>query len=224
MINRSRRTNGSFIWPCVVNAESCSIFYVWRYSQIYTTNYCNLMKTNGSTPNEKCLRIEKQSKNGHRHAFSKESQSNRHHFTFSRHFPDASSSNEAVHLQQRLKSLSSELVTLRNRLHVDQTNVDVPLNGDAAPATAAVAAAAAAAALNLVTTAQQAPPASAAVAAAAAAHLTNGPFVTNHTSMQMGSSTILPVAKANPKVGAPTHAPNRNLCAPPHSQSHTRCI
>ncbi|EAT35379.1 AAEL012449-PA [Aedes aegypti] len=29
----------------------------------------------------------------------------------------ASSSNEAVHLQQRLKSLSSELVTLRNRLH-----------------------------------------------------------------------------------------------------------
>uniref|UniRef100_A0A182QIZ3 Myosin motor domain-containing protein n=1 Tax=Anopheles farauti TaxID=69004 RepID=A0A182QIZ3_9DIPT len=30
---------------------------------------------------------------------------------------DASSSNEAVHLQQRLKSLSSELVTLRNRLH-----------------------------------------------------------------------------------------------------------
>lgn len=108
-------------------------------------------------------------------------------------------------------------MTLRNRLHVDQTNVDVPLNGDAAPATAAVAAtaAAAAAALNLVTTAQQAPPASAAVAAAAAAaHLTNGPFVTNHTSMQMGSSTILPVAKANPKVGAPTqYAPNKNLCA-----------
>lgn len=32
--------------------------------------------------------------------------------------PDASSSNEAVHLQQRLKSLSTELVTLRNRLHV----------------------------------------------------------------------------------------------------------
>lgn len=31
---------------------------------------------------------------------------------------DASSSNEAVHLQQRLKSLSTELVTLRNRLHV----------------------------------------------------------------------------------------------------------
>lgn len=33
---------------------------------------------------------------------------------------DASSSNEAVHLQQRLKSLSTELVTLRNRLHVSQ--------------------------------------------------------------------------------------------------------
>ncbi|XP_058058958.1 unconventional myosin-Ia [Anopheles bellator] len=32
---------------------------------------------------------------------------------------DASSSNEAVHLQQRLKSLSSELVTLRNRLHTN---------------------------------------------------------------------------------------------------------
>lgn len=31
---------------------------------------------------------------------------------------DASSSNEAVHLQQRLKSLSTELVTLRNKLHV----------------------------------------------------------------------------------------------------------
>lgn len=33
-------------------------------------------------------------------------------------FTDASSSNEAVHLQQRLRSLSTELVTLRNRLHV----------------------------------------------------------------------------------------------------------
>lgn len=38
---------------------------------------------------------------------------------------DASSSNEAVHLQQRLKSLSSELVTLRNRLHVTQRPSDV---------------------------------------------------------------------------------------------------
>lgn len=39
-------------------------------------------------------------------------------------FADASSSNEAVHLQQRLRSLSTELVTLRNRLHVTQ-----PANG-----------------------------------------------------------------------------------------------
>ena len=47
-------------------------------------------------------------------------------FNCSQHFfcfrlIDASSSNEAVHLQQRLKSLSTELVTLRNRLHVGQT-------------------------------------------------------------------------------------------------------
>lgn len=35
-------------------------------------------------------------------------------------FPPDASSNEAVHLQQRLKSLSTELVTLRNRLHVGQ--------------------------------------------------------------------------------------------------------
>lgn len=35
---------------------------------------------------------------------------------------DASSSNEAVHLQQRLRSLSTELVTLRNRLHVQGAN------------------------------------------------------------------------------------------------------
>ncbi|XP_030380655.1 unconventional myosin-IXAa [Scaptodrosophila lebanonensis] len=39
---------------------------------------------------------------------------------------DASSSNEAVHLQQRLKSLSTELVTLRNRLHV---GARAPSNG-----------------------------------------------------------------------------------------------
>lgn len=37
------------------------------------------------------------------------------------YFTDASSSNEAVHLQQRLKSLSTELLTLRNRLHVGPT-------------------------------------------------------------------------------------------------------
>ncbi|KAL1491573.1 hypothetical protein ABEB36_012148 [Hypothenemus hampei] len=41
---------------------------------------------------------------------------------------DASSSNEAVHLQQRLRSLSTELVTLRNRLHVQQP----PLKSEAA--------------------------------------------------------------------------------------------
>lgn len=35
-------------------------------------------------------------------------------------FTDASSSNEAVHLQQCLRSLSTELSTLRNRLHVSQ--------------------------------------------------------------------------------------------------------
>ncbi|GBL91429.1 hypothetical protein AVEN_136928-1 [Araneus ventricosus] len=44
---------------------------------------------------------------------------------------DASSSNEAVHLQQRLRSLSSELVTLRNRLHVTGGGAppSAPLNG-----------------------------------------------------------------------------------------------
>ncbi|XP_078038884.1 unconventional myosin-IXb-like dachs [Augochlora pura] len=41
---------------------------------------------------------------------------------------DASSSNEAVHLQQRLRSLSTELVTLRNRLHVSQ-----PPNNNSGP-------------------------------------------------------------------------------------------
>lgn len=51
---------------------------------------------------------------------------------------DASSSNEAVHLQQRLRSLSTELVSLRNRLHVQgaQTNV---LKGGTPSATAAAA-------------------------------------------------------------------------------------
>ncbi|XKL63274.1 hypothetical protein PGB90_005638 [Kerria lacca] len=37
---------------------------------------------------------------------------------------DVSSSNEAVHLQQRLRSLSSELVTLRNRLYVQGENAN----------------------------------------------------------------------------------------------------
>lgn len=47
---------------------------------------------------------------------------------------DASSSNEAVHLQQRLRSLSTELVTLRNRLHVSQPgNASGPANGTSGP-------------------------------------------------------------------------------------------
>lgn len=47
---------------------------------------------------------------------------------------DASSSNEAVHLQQRLRSLSTELVTLRNRLHVSQpANASGPANGSSGP-------------------------------------------------------------------------------------------
>lgn len=44
---------------------------------------------------------------------------------------DASSSNESFVLQQRLKSLSTELVTLRNRLHVtgSTTGANLPNNG-----------------------------------------------------------------------------------------------
>lgn len=54
-------------------------------------------------------------------------------------FADASSSNEAVHLQQRLRSLSSELVTLRNRLHVQSTPA-APIKGSTtAPAIVAPA-------------------------------------------------------------------------------------
>lgn len=93
-------------------------------------------------------------------------------------FADASSTNEAVHLQQRLKSLSSELVTLRNRLHVDNTNVDVTLTGDVTTG--------AAAAVNLVTSSNT-------------TNLTNGPFV-NHSNMQIGSSAIPITNKSNPKV------------------------
>lgn len=39
-------------------------------------------------------------------------------------FKDAScsNSNEAAHLQQKLKNLSTELVSLRNRLHVSGTS------------------------------------------------------------------------------------------------------
>ncbi|XP_012278608.1 unconventional myosin-IXb [Orussus abietinus] len=47
----------------------------------------------------------------------------------SKYSSDASSSNEAVHLQQRLRSLSTELVTLRNRLHVSQPNNSGPAGG-----------------------------------------------------------------------------------------------
>lgn len=47
--------------------------------------------------------------------------------------PDASSSNEAVHLQQRLRSLSTELVTLRNRLHVQGTPAPIKNAGTAVP-------------------------------------------------------------------------------------------
>lgn len=47
---------------------------------------------------------------------------------------DASSSNEAVHLQQRLRSLSTELVTLRNRLHVSQpASASGPAGGTSGP-------------------------------------------------------------------------------------------
>lgn len=55
---------------------------------------------------------------------------------------DASSSNEAVHLQQRLRSLSTELVTLRNRLHVQGTQAPPLKSPPAAVVAAAVAAAA----------------------------------------------------------------------------------
>ncbi|KAG5316103.1 MYO7A protein, partial [Acromyrmex insinuator] len=49
-------------------------------------------------------------------------------------YSDASSSNEAVHLQQRLRSLSTELVTLRNRLHVSQpANASGPTGGTSGP-------------------------------------------------------------------------------------------
>lgn len=80
-------------------------------------------------------------------------------------------------MQQRLKSLSSELVTLRNRLHVDNTNVDVTLAGDATTG----------AAVNLVTSPNT-------------ANLTNGPFVTNHSNMQIGSTAIPITNKSSPKV------------------------
>jgi len=46
-----------------------------------------------------------------------------------RKLQDASSSNEAVHLQQRLRNLSSELVSLRTKLHVTQTSSNPSING-----------------------------------------------------------------------------------------------
>ncbi|XP_030561790.1 unconventional myosin-X isoform X1 [Drosophila novamexicana] len=56
---------------------------------------------------------------------------------------DASSSNEAVHLQQRLKSLSTELLVMRNRLHVESQGhgraADVQHHGIAGGAAAGVA-------------------------------------------------------------------------------------
>lgn len=47
------------------------------------------------------------------------------------HFSDASSSNESYVLQQRLKSLSTELVTLRNRLHVTGSTASAGLPNNA---------------------------------------------------------------------------------------------
>ncbi|KAI5717245.1 hypothetical protein M8J77_002562 [Diaphorina citri] len=46
---------------------------------------------------------------------------------------DASSSNEAVHLQQRLRSLSTELVTLRNKLHVQAPPTAPPIKPSLPP-------------------------------------------------------------------------------------------
>ncbi|XP_023237398.1 unconventional myosin-Va-like isoform X1 [Centruroides sculpturatus] len=46
---------------------------------------------------------------------------------------DVASSNEAVHLQQRLRSLSSELVTLRNRLHMTGGATVASLNDQTLP-------------------------------------------------------------------------------------------
>ncbi|CAB0017316.1 unnamed protein product, partial [Nesidiocoris tenuis] len=46
---------------------------------------------------------------------------------------NACSSNEAVHLQQRLRSLSTELVTLRNRLGRQPGHPPHPQEGDAPP-------------------------------------------------------------------------------------------
>ena len=63
-------------------------------------------------------------------------------------------------------------------MHVDNTNVDVTLAGDATTG----------AAVNLVTSPNT------------TTNLTNGPFVTNHSNMQIGTSTIPIANKSNPKV------------------------
>lgn len=54
-----------------------------------------------------------------------------HYLNFLR--TDASSSNEAVHLQQRLQSLSSELLTLKNRLQVQGENTAPSINNPPNP-------------------------------------------------------------------------------------------
>lgn len=51
-------------------------------------------------------------------------------------YTDASTSNEVVHLQHRLKSLGTELVTLRNRLHVGEIGSTADLLGNGATMTA----------------------------------------------------------------------------------------
>lgn len=44
-------------------------------------------------------------------------------------FPDASSSNEQVYLQQEIKTISTKLVTLRNHLHEAPANRNMVSNG-----------------------------------------------------------------------------------------------
>lgn len=56
------------------------------------------------------------------------------------YFADASCSNEAVHLQQRLRSLSTELVTLRNSLNQGQGAAGHGAGGQGCPQPVATAA------------------------------------------------------------------------------------
>lgn len=105
-------------------------------------------------------------------------------------------------MQQRLKSLSTELVTLRNRLHVGQTTSDVTgIDGPAAAAAAAVA--------NLVTSATN--------------HLSsNGPFqATNTTNMQTlptNGSSVKPITNSN------NNKINLKVCAMPFISSRNTSI